>query len=86
MVYGLHVPGTGRFEAKGIPRGATGRTREFYPNDLAALRRKLIENKAAGRHGGGHRRAGRPGERHAAGAASTSTPACASSATSSAPC
>lgn len=48
MVYGLHVPGTWRFESKGIPRGATSRTREFYPNDLAALRRKLIENKALG--------------------------------------
>src|SRR5450759_4753158 len=48
MVYGLHVPGTWRFEAKGIPFGATARTREVYPNDLKALRRKLIENKALG--------------------------------------
>ena len=48
MVYGLHVPGTWRFEAKGIPFGATARTREVFPNDLKALRRKLIENKALG--------------------------------------
>ncbi len=48
MVYGLHVPGTWRFEAKGIPMGATARTREFFPNDLKALRRKLQENKLAG--------------------------------------
>ncbi len=48
MVYGLHVPGTWRFEAKGIPMGATGRTREVYPNDLKALRRKLTENRLLG--------------------------------------
>jgi glutamate-1-semialdehyde aminotransferase len=48
MVYGLHVPGTWRFEAKGIPFGATSLTREVFPNDLRALRRKLIENKAMG--------------------------------------
>jgi glutamate-1-semialdehyde aminotransferase len=48
MVYGLHVPGTWRFEAKGIPMGATALTREVYPNDLKALRRKLVENRALG--------------------------------------
>jgi glutamate-1-semialdehyde 2,1-aminomutase len=48
MVYGLHVPGTWRFEAKGIPMGVTGRTREVYPNDLRALRRKLAQNKLLG--------------------------------------
>ncbi len=48
MVYGLHVPGTWRFEAKGIPFGATALTREVFPNDLKALRRKLRENKALG--------------------------------------
>jgi glutamate-1-semialdehyde 2,1-aminomutase len=48
MVYGLHVPGTWRFEAKGIPYGATSRTREVFPNDLRALRRKLVENRALG--------------------------------------
>lgn len=44
----VRAPGTWRFEAKGIPFGATARTREVYPNDLKALRRKLIENKALG--------------------------------------
>jgi len=48
MVYGLHVPGTWRFEAKGIPMGVTTRTREVYPNDLQALRRKLTQNKLLG--------------------------------------
>ena len=68
MVYGLHVPGTWRFEAKGIPFGATARTREVFPNDLDALRRKLQAEPAAGRHGGRDRRADRAGERHPAGA------------------
>jgi glutamate-1-semialdehyde 2,1-aminomutase len=48
MVYGLHVPGTWRFEAKGIPFGATARTREVFPNDLASLRRKLQQNQRMG--------------------------------------
>ena len=48
MVFGLHIPGTGRFEAAGIPRSASKQTQEFYPNDLAALRRKLILNKLRG--------------------------------------
>jgi glutamate-1-semialdehyde 2,1-aminomutase len=48
MVYGLHVPGTRRFESKGIPRGATGHTSEVYPNDAGALRRKLVENRLRG--------------------------------------
>ncbi len=49
MIYGLHVPGTGRLEAKGLPRGATASTQEFFPNSLAALRRHLIFNRL---HGG----------------------------------
>jgi glutamate-1-semialdehyde 2,1-aminomutase len=48
MVYGLHIPGTGRLEARGIPRGATANTQEFFPNDLGALRRKLIFNRLRG--------------------------------------
>jgi len=48
MVYGLHVPGTGRLEAKGIPRGASAATQEFFPNSIAALRRKLIFNRLRG--------------------------------------
>lgn len=48
MVYGLRVPGTYRMNAKGIPFGATSRTRESFPHDLDALRRKLVENRLRG--------------------------------------
>jgi glutamate-1-semialdehyde aminotransferase len=48
MLYGLHVPGTGRFEAKGIPRGASASTQEFFPNSIAALRRHLVFNRLRG--------------------------------------
>lgn len=48
MIYGLHVPGTGRMEAKGIPHGASAATQEFFPNSLAALRRHLVWNRLRG--------------------------------------
>jgi glutamate-1-semialdehyde 2,1-aminomutase len=48
LVYGLHIPGTGRFEAAGIPAGASTHTQEFFPNDLGHLRRILIENVLRG--------------------------------------
>jgi glutamate-1-semialdehyde 2,1-aminomutase len=48
MVYGLHIPGTRRLEAKGIPRGASAHTQEVFPNDLDALRRKLQLNRVRG--------------------------------------
>ncbi|MDI6104698.1 aminotransferase class III-fold pyridoxal phosphate-dependent enzyme [Actinoplanes sp. NEAU-A12] len=48
MVYGLRVPGSYRMNAKGIPFGATGRTREAFPHDLGALKRKLMENRLRG--------------------------------------
>jgi glutamate-1-semialdehyde 2,1-aminomutase len=48
MVYGLHLPGTRRLEAKGIPRGASQHTQEVFPNDLDALRRKLVLNRVRG--------------------------------------
>jgi len=48
MVFGLHVPGTGRLEAKGIPAGASSNTQEFFPNALGALRRQLIFNRLTG--------------------------------------
>ena len=67
LVYGLRVPGTYRMNAKGIPFGATSATREAFPHDLGALRRKLIENRAARRHRRGRARAARPGVRHPAG-------------------
>lgn len=48
MIYGLHIPGTGRMEAKGIPVGASRATEEFYPNSLSALKRHLIINRLRG--------------------------------------
>ncbi len=48
MVYGLHIPGTGRLEATGIPRGASASTREFFPNSLGALKRQLVLNRLRG--------------------------------------
>jgi len=48
MVYALHVPGTRRLEAKGIPRGATRGTQEFFPNDLGHLRRLMLFNRLRG--------------------------------------
>jgi glutamate-1-semialdehyde 2,1-aminomutase len=48
MVYGLHVPGTGRLEATGIPRAASASTEEFFPNSLGALKRHLMLNRLRG--------------------------------------
>jgi len=48
MIYGLHVPGTGRLEAAGIPRGSSVATQEFFPNSIAALRRHLVFNRLRG--------------------------------------
>ena len=48
MVFGLHLPGTGRLEAKGIPIGATANTQEFFPDSLGALKAKLIFNLLLG--------------------------------------
>jgi len=48
LVYGMRLPGTGRMEAVGIPRGATAHTQECHPNDLDALRRKLQINRLRG--------------------------------------
>jgi len=48
MIYGLHIPGTGRLEATGIPRGANAATGEFFPNSLGALKRHLILNRLRG--------------------------------------
>ena len=48
MVFGMHIPGTGRMEAKGIPRGASAHTQEFFPTDLGALKRLLVRNRLFG--------------------------------------
>lgn len=48
MVYGMRIPGTGRREAVGIPSGSTHYTQESFPNDLAAIRRRLLLNRLRG--------------------------------------
>jgi len=48
MVYGIRIPGTGRFEAHGIPAAYSRHTQEVYPNNLKALKRKLQINKLRG--------------------------------------
>jgi glutamate-1-semialdehyde 2,1-aminomutase len=48
MVFGMHVPGTGRREATGIPSGSSRSTREFFPTSLRALRWSLIRNRLRG--------------------------------------
>lgn len=48
MVYGMHIPGTGRHEAAGIPAAASKHTQEFYPNNLDHLRRLLMLNRVRG--------------------------------------
>jgi glutamate-1-semialdehyde 2,1-aminomutase len=48
MVYALRIPGTGGFEAHGIPRACLAHTQEVWPNDLAALERKLRFNRLRG--------------------------------------
>jgi glutamate-1-semialdehyde 2,1-aminomutase len=48
MVYGLHVPGTGRLEATGIPHASSASTEEFFPNSLGALKRHLMLNRLRG--------------------------------------
>jgi len=48
MVYSLHIPGTRRLEAKGIPGGSSRHTQEIFPNNLDALRRTLKLNRLRG--------------------------------------
>lgn len=48
LVYGLHIPGTGTFEAHGIPKACTLDTQEVFPNDVEALRALLEKNEADG--------------------------------------
>ncbi|MCP4640388.1 MAG: aminotransferase class III-fold pyridoxal phosphate-dependent enzyme [bacterium] len=48
VVLGLRIPGTGPFEASGIPEGCLQFTHEFYPNDVDALRALLEQNASDG--------------------------------------
>jgi len=48
MVYGLHIPGTGGFEAHGIPKSYRKHTQEIYPNKIGALKKNLSRNRLKG--------------------------------------
>jgi glutamate-1-semialdehyde 2,1-aminomutase len=48
MVYGMRIPGTGRFEAHGIPRSCSKHTQEVFPNNIKELERKLKWNRLRG--------------------------------------
>jgi glutamate-1-semialdehyde 2,1-aminomutase len=48
MVYALHVPGTGRYEAHGIPRHSSEHTQEVAPNNINRLETVLRLNKLRG--------------------------------------
>ena len=48
LVYSLHIPYTQTFEAHGIPKEASANTKEFFPGDVAGLRKVLEENEKNG--------------------------------------
>ncbi len=48
LVYALRVPGTGGFDAHGIPKASRKYTQEAYPNDIKSLERKLRTNRLKG--------------------------------------
>lgn len=48
LVFGLHIPGTGRLEAMGIPNGCNANTQEFYPNDIGELKARMKANRKLG--------------------------------------
>ncbi len=85
LAYGLRLPGTRHHEAKGVPRYVFRHTQEFFPGDLEALERTLRLNRA---RAAPRPSSSSPSARRAARARCpwTSTRACASCATGSAPC
>lgn len=48
LVYSLHIPYTGTYEAHGIPKNVSGTTTEAFPNQLDGLRKVLEENEKNG--------------------------------------
>ncbi len=48
MVYGMRIPGTGRFEAHGIPASCSKHTQEVWPNSISSLEKKLKWNSIRG--------------------------------------
>ena len=50
LVFGTRIPGTGAYEAAGIPEGCLQHTQEFFPNDIdgeQGLRALLEQNRGA---------------------------------------
>ena len=48
LVYALRIPGTGGFDAHGIPRASRKYTQEAFPNDIGSLERRLRRNRLKG--------------------------------------
>ncbi len=48
LVYALRVPGTGGFDAHGIPRASRKYTQDAFPNDIKSLEHKLRGNRLKG--------------------------------------
>ncbi len=48
LVYALRVPGTGGFDAHGIPKASRKYTQEAFPNDIKSLEHKLRTNRLKG--------------------------------------
>jgi glutamate-1-semialdehyde aminotransferase len=51
LVFGTRIPGTGAYEAAGIPEGCLQHTQEFFPNDIdgeRGLRALLEQNRGDG--------------------------------------
>jgi glutamate-1-semialdehyde aminotransferase len=51
LVFGTRIPGTGAYEAAGIPAGCLQHTQEFFPNDIDGehgLRALLAKNESQG--------------------------------------
>jgi glutamate-1-semialdehyde 2,1-aminomutase len=51
LVFGTRIPGTGAYEAAGIPEGCLQHTQEFFPNDIdgeQGLRALLAKNESQG--------------------------------------
>ncbi|MBN2811295.1 MAG: aminotransferase class III-fold pyridoxal phosphate-dependent enzyme, partial [Spirochaetales bacterium] len=48
LAYGIRLPGSRHFEAKGVPPHVFKYTREFFPNDIKSLERVLKANTLRG--------------------------------------
>ncbi len=86
LVFGTRIPGTGAYEAAGIPEGCLQHTQEFFPNDIdgeQGLRALLEQNRGAEGTAAVILEPDRTGKRHAARFSGTSTPGCGTCAMSS---